>query len=134
MIRRVLSSIPEARYCPAPDCGYAVLAPNCSKCPMLTCMRVNCKTSFCFNCRDFWHSGLSCEESKSKKIKQSISNIELSNSNNNLHNNVLIVDSSPDDIFTITSKKFKTINCSFFFCVSTYSIIFKKVPPKIQMK
>lgn len=101
MIRRVLTNIPEARYCPAPDCGYAVLASNCSKCPMLTCMRVNCKTYFCFNCRDYWHAGLTCEESNSEKITQSISDMNWANSAHSHHDEILLDESSPEDILSI---------------------------------
>lgn len=63
MVRRVLSTLPEVRWCPAPDCGFALLAAStCVKCPKLTCMRDACQCSFCYNCRSKWHEGVTCEE------------------------------------------------------------------------
>ena len=70
-LRRVLSTMADVRWCPAPDCGYAVLATNCAKCPQLHCMRPKCNTSFCFHCRDKWHEGMSCEQAALAKQKQS---------------------------------------------------------------
>ncbi|KAA0193563.1 hypothetical protein HAZT_HAZT008731, partial [Hyalella azteca] len=39
MLRRVLSTDPDTRWCPAPDCGYAVIASGCASCPKLQCER-----------------------------------------------------------------------------------------------
>lgn len=69
MVRRVLSTMPEVRWCPAPDCGFAILAAStCVKCPQLTCMRDSCQTSFCYNCRSIWHEGVTCEEAAVNKF------------------------------------------------------------------
>lgn len=62
MVRRVLVSIPDIRFCPAPDCSYAVIASGCANCPQLHCMRPNCNTSFCYHCKQRWHPNLTCED------------------------------------------------------------------------
>lgn len=62
MVRRVLVSIPDVRFCPAPDCSYAVIASGCANCPQLHCMRPNCNTSFCYHCKQRWHPNLTCED------------------------------------------------------------------------
>ena len=51
MIRKVLITDSDTRYCPAPDCSYAVIAVNCKKCPILKCGREECETLFCYNCQ-----------------------------------------------------------------------------------
>uniref|UniRef100_A0A915ETB2 RBR-type E3 ubiquitin transferase n=1 Tax=Ditylenchus dipsaci TaxID=166011 RepID=A0A915ETB2_9BILA len=38
-LRRVLSTDPDTRWCPAPDCTYAVIANSCAACPQLRCER-----------------------------------------------------------------------------------------------
>lgn len=62
MLRRVLVSIPDTRFCPAPDCSYAVIASGCANCPQLHCMRPDCNTSFCYHCKQRWHPNLTCED------------------------------------------------------------------------
>jgi len=62
MLRRVLVAIPDTRWCPAPDCTYAVIASGCANCPQLFCMRPDCNTSFCYHCKQYWHPNLTCED------------------------------------------------------------------------
>ena len=50
-LRRSLVSVPDMRWCPAPDCGYGVIASNCASCPKLTCKRPECGTEFCYHCQ-----------------------------------------------------------------------------------
>ena len=62
MLRRVLVTIQDTRWCPAPDCSYAVIATGCANCPQLYCMRDGCNTSFCYHCKQYWHPNLTCED------------------------------------------------------------------------
>ena len=49
MVRKVLSNEPDCRWCPTPDCGYAVIATGCAACPLLQCRK--CNTEFCYHCK-----------------------------------------------------------------------------------
>lgn len=60
MLRRVLAAEPDTRWCPAPDCGYAVIAYGCASCPKLVCARDGCQTSFCYHCKQEWHPNQTC--------------------------------------------------------------------------
>lgn len=71
MLRRVLAAEPDARWCPAPDCGYAVLAMGCASCPRLTCGRDGCKTSFCYHCKQEWHPNQTCSAANLQRSKLS---------------------------------------------------------------
>ena len=51
MLRRVLAVDPDSRWCPAPDCNFAVLASGCASCPRLLCQRPGCGSSFCYHCK-----------------------------------------------------------------------------------
>ena len=60
-LRRALVGIPDIRWCPAPDCGYAVIAAGCASCPQLKCMRPGCSYEFCYHCRQLWHPNTTCD-------------------------------------------------------------------------
>ncbi|KAI0977755.1 hypothetical protein GJ496_008614 [Pomphorhynchus laevis] len=60
MVRRVLLTIPDSRWCPVPDCSYAVIATGCASCPLLTCEL--CNTEFCYHCQQLWHPNQTCKE------------------------------------------------------------------------
>nr|XP_033792544.1 E3 ubiquitin-protein ligase RNF19A-like isoform X1 [Geotrypetes seraphini]XP_033792545.1 E3 ubiquitin-protein ligase RNF19A-like isoform X1 [Geotrypetes seraphini]XP_033792546.1 E3 ubiquitin-protein ligase RNF19A-like isoform X1 [Geotrypetes seraphini]XP_033792547.1 E3 ubiquitin-protein ligase RNF19A-like isoform X1 [Geotrypetes seraphini] len=62
LLRRLLVSDPDSRWCPAPDCSYAVIAYGCAECPRLTCGRKSCGTEFCYHCRQLWHPNKTCEQ------------------------------------------------------------------------
>ncbi|CAF0702843.1 unnamed protein product [Brachionus calyciflorus] len=83
MLRRVLASIADTRWCPAPDCTYAVIASGCANCPQLYCQRPNCNTSFCYHCKQYWHPNLTCEDAALKNLDN---NLKKSNSNIKLRN------------------------------------------------
>ncbi|XP_014743685.1 PREDICTED: E3 ubiquitin-protein ligase RNF19B-like isoform X2 [Sturnus vulgaris] len=61
LLRRLLVADPGTRWCPAPDCSYAVFAHGCAECPRLTCGREGCGTEFCYHCRQPWHPDGPCE-------------------------------------------------------------------------
>lgn len=60
MLRRVIAAEPDARWCPAPDCGYVVIASGCASCPELKCGRDGCNTTFCYHCKQEWHPNDTC--------------------------------------------------------------------------
>ncbi|GMT31269.1 hypothetical protein PFISCL1PPCAC_22566, partial [Pristionchus fissidentatus] len=63
-VRKCLLSEPDTRWCPAPDCGFAVIAASCAACPQLRCARESCGTLFCYHCKDVWHDSMTCEEAR----------------------------------------------------------------------
>lgn len=69
MLRRVLVTEPDARWCPAPDCDYVVIASGCASCPKLRCCRPGCETSFCYHCKQEWHPNLTCDSARIMRNK-----------------------------------------------------------------
>ena len=78
-LRRILASDPDCRWCPVPDCGYAVIAANCASCPKLHCQRPGCNTDFCYHCKQVWHPNQTCDVARISRNSIDISN-ELSRS------------------------------------------------------
>ncbi|XP_026564288.1 E3 ubiquitin-protein ligase RNF19A-like isoform X1 [Pseudonaja textilis] len=79
LLRRLLVADPGTRWCPAPDCSYAVIAYGCAECPRLVCGRQDCKTEFCYHCRQPWHPNSSCEQAwREWKQQSSLGAVELS--------------------------------------------------------
>ncbi|UJR30837.1 hypothetical protein I4U23_018353 [Adineta vaga] len=71
MVRRVLQSIADTRWCPAPDCGFAVIAAGYASCPEIQCLRPGCNTSFCYHCKATWHPNKTCEDAAREKTSSS---------------------------------------------------------------
>uniref|UniRef100_A0A671FIN2 RBR-type E3 ubiquitin transferase n=1 Tax=Rhinolophus ferrumequinum TaxID=59479 RepID=A0A671FIN2_RHIFE len=69
MLRRYLASDPDCRWCPAPDCGYAVIAYGCASCPKLTCEREGCQTEFCYHCKQIWHPNQTCDMARQQRAQ-----------------------------------------------------------------
>ncbi|KAK3877710.1 hypothetical protein Pcinc_017597 [Petrolisthes cinctipes] len=67
MLRRVLSMDPDTRWCPAPDCGYAVVATGCAGCPKLKCERPGCGSHFCYHCKAEWHPNQTCDMARAMR-------------------------------------------------------------------
>ncbi|CAM5108573.1 unnamed protein product [Natator depressus] len=67
MLRRWLVADPDCRWCPAPDCGYAVIAFGCASCPKLTCGRDGCGTEFCYHCKQIWHPNQTCDAARQER-------------------------------------------------------------------
>ncbi|XP_030379942.1 E3 ubiquitin-protein ligase RNF19A-like [Scaptodrosophila lebanonensis] len=67
MIRRYLVSDPDSRWCPAPDCNFAVIATGCASCPEIQCGRPTCGMSFCYHCKDIWHPDQTCDAARSSR-------------------------------------------------------------------
>jgi hypothetical protein len=72
MVRRVLQSITDTRWCPAPDCGFAVIASGYASCPEIQCLRPGCNTSFCYHCKATWHPNKTCEDAARAKTSSKI--------------------------------------------------------------
>ena len=67
MIRRVLAPEPDARWCPAPDCDYIVIASGCASCPCIRCARPDCLTLFCYHCKQLWHPDQTCDSARDQR-------------------------------------------------------------------
>ncbi|XP_023815414.1 E3 ubiquitin-protein ligase RNF19A [Oryzias latipes] len=69
MLRRWLVAEPDCRWCPAPDCGYAVIAFGCASCPKITCGRKGCGTEFCYHCKQLWHPNQTCDTARQQRAQ-----------------------------------------------------------------
>lgn len=67
MVRRVLSGDPDTRWCPAPDCSFAVIASECASCPKLKCERPGCDSYFCYHCKAEWHPNQTCDAARAQR-------------------------------------------------------------------
>ncbi|VVC31454.1 Zinc finger, RING-type,Zinc finger, RING/FYVE/PHD-type,IBR domain [Cinara cedri] len=67
MVRRVLAINPDTRYCPSPDCSYAVIAAGCASCPKIKCERPGCDSYFCYHCKAEWHPNQTCDSARAKR-------------------------------------------------------------------
>ncbi|KPJ13177.1 E3 ubiquitin-protein ligase RNF19A [Papilio machaon] len=63
-VRRALAADPDTRWCPAPDCSFAVVATGCASCPKLTCQAPGCGASFCYHCKAAWHPTQTCDAAR----------------------------------------------------------------------
>ncbi|XP_061742832.1 E3 ubiquitin-protein ligase RNF19B [Nerophis ophidion] len=68
-LRRFLAADPDTRWCPAPDCSYAVIAYGCAECPKLSCGRDGCDTDFCYHCRQLWHPNQTCDQARRQRAR-----------------------------------------------------------------
>nr|XP_061789343.1 E3 ubiquitin-protein ligase RNF19A-like [Nerophis lumbriciformis] len=69
MLRRWLVADPDCRWCPAPDCGYAVIAFGCASCPKITCGRESCGAEFCYLCKQLWHPNQTCDAARQQRAQ-----------------------------------------------------------------
>lgn len=67
MVRRVLLADPDSRWCPAPDCSYAVIATGCASCPRIRCERPGCDINFCYHCKAEWHPDQTCDAARASR-------------------------------------------------------------------
>ncbi|XP_018496350.1 E3 ubiquitin-protein ligase RNF19B, partial [Galendromus occidentalis] len=70
MLRRVLCTDRDARWCPAPDCTFVVIANNCATCPKLKCQRPGCDTEFCYHCKQEWHPNITCDMARQQRQEE----------------------------------------------------------------
>ncbi|XP_077365882.1 E3 ubiquitin-protein ligase RNF19B isoform X2 [Festucalex cinctus] len=71
-LRRFLAADPDTRWCPAPDCSYAVIAYGCAECPKLKCGRDGCDTEFCYHCRQLWHPNQTCDQARRQRARHAL--------------------------------------------------------------
>ncbi|XP_061616220.1 E3 ubiquitin-protein ligase RNF19B [Phyllopteryx taeniolatus] len=69
LLRRCLASDPDCRWCPAPDCGFAVIASGCASCPRLACRREGCGAEFCYHCKQAWHPNQTCDSARQQRAQ-----------------------------------------------------------------
>jgi len=88
MVRRVLATDPDTRWCPQPDCGYvfkmvqyyfiylfiqffiirfAIIASGCASCPKIRCQRPSCPGVFCYHCKADWHPNQTCDAARTQR-------------------------------------------------------------------
>ncbi|XP_063244132.1 E3 ubiquitin-protein ligase RNF19A-like isoform X2 [Bacillus rossius redtenbacheri] len=67
MVRRVLAVDPDTRWCPAPDCSFAVIAAGCASCPKIKCERPGCDSYFCYHCKAEWHPNQTCDAARAQR-------------------------------------------------------------------
>ncbi|KAF2358549.1 IBR domain, partial [Trinorchestia longiramus] len=84
MLRRVLSTDPDTRWCPAPDCGYAVIATGCAGCPKLRCERPGCGSHFCYHCKAEWHPNQTCDMARGQRTPHFPYNISSSHADDDV--------------------------------------------------
>ncbi|XP_033860829.1 E3 ubiquitin-protein ligase RNF19A isoform X1 [Acipenser ruthenus] len=77
-LRRFLASDPDTRWCPAPDCSYAVIANGCAECPKLSCGQEGCGTEFCYHCRQLWHPDQTCDQARRQRSRNASGNNDAS--------------------------------------------------------
>lgn len=69
MVRRVLAIESDVRWCPAPDCCFAVIASGCASCPKLRCERPGCDSYFCYHCKARWHPNQTCDAARAQRAQ-----------------------------------------------------------------
>ncbi|XP_010776296.1 E3 ubiquitin-protein ligase RNF19B isoform X2 [Notothenia coriiceps] len=69
LLRRCLASDPDCRWCPAPDCGFAIIASGCASCPRLVCRREGCGAEFCYHCKQAWHPNQTCDSARQQRAQ-----------------------------------------------------------------
>ncbi|XP_059471318.1 E3 ubiquitin-protein ligase RNF19B-like [Neocloeon triangulifer] len=67
MVRRVLAIDPDTRWCPQPDCGFAIIASGCASCPKIKCQRPGCPGVFCYHCKADWHPNQTCDAARTQR-------------------------------------------------------------------
>lgn len=60
LLQDALSKVGECRWCPNPGCGTAMIGDP--SIPLMRCPKPDCHFSFCFNCKEKWHTDLTCEQ------------------------------------------------------------------------
>ena len=62
----------DTRWCPGPNCTYAVIATGCASCPMLCCQRPGCGYYFCYHCKAEWHPNQTCDAARLRRGEGSV--------------------------------------------------------------
>merc|ERR1711963_504379 len=67
MLRRLLATDPDTRWCPRPNCTFAVIATGCASCPRIECEKPGCGYSFCYHCKAEWHPNQTCDAARAQR-------------------------------------------------------------------
>ncbi len=67
MLRRILATDPDTRWCPRPNCTYAVIAAGCASCPKIECEHPGCGYAFCYHCKAEWHPNQTCDAARAQR-------------------------------------------------------------------
>ena len=67
MLRRILATDPDTRWCPGPNCTYAVIATGCASCPKIECGHPGCGYAFCYHCKAEWHPNQTCDAARAQR-------------------------------------------------------------------
>lgn len=67
MLRRVLATDPDTRWCPRPNCTFAVIASGCASCPKIECEHPSCGNAFCYHCKAEWHPNQTCDAARAQR-------------------------------------------------------------------
>ena len=67
MLRRILATDPDTRWCPRPNCTYAVIAQGCASCPKIECEHPGCGYAFCYHCKAEWHPNQTCDAARAQR-------------------------------------------------------------------
>ena len=70
MLRRILATDPDTRWCPRPNCTYAVIAAGCASCPRIECKHPGCGYAFCYHCKAEWHPDQTCDAARAQRNQQ----------------------------------------------------------------
>lgn len=68
MLKRVLQKMPDTRWCPYPNCTFAVLVENTRKANKFDCPL--CERPFCQRCSQVWHPNLTCDTAAAQRATQ----------------------------------------------------------------
>eukprot|EP01106_Pelomyxa_sp_JSP_P001059 TRINITY_DN1157_c0_g1_i6.p1 TRINITY_DN1157_c0_g1~~TRINITY_DN1157_c0_g1_i6.p1 ORF type:complete len:167 (-),score=40.98 TRINITY_DN1157_c0_g1_i6:62-562(-) len=68
LLKRALDTMPDLRWCPKPKCGNAMIVGGGL---MTRCTNPRCRFTFCINCKEEWHSEISCEQYQKWKEENS---------------------------------------------------------------
>jgi len=67
MLRRILATDPDTRWCPRPNCTFAVIATGCASCPKIECEHPGCGYAFCYHCKAEWHPNQTCDAARAQR-------------------------------------------------------------------
>ena len=70
MLRRILATDPDTRWCPRPNCTFAVIAAGCASCPRIECEHPGCGYAFCYHCKAEWHPNQTCDAARAQRNPQ----------------------------------------------------------------
>eukprot|EP01090_Pellita_catalonica_P002670 TRINITY_DN12242_c0_g1_i1.p1 TRINITY_DN12242_c0_g1~~TRINITY_DN12242_c0_g1_i1.p1 ORF type:complete len:237 (-),score=31.49 TRINITY_DN12242_c0_g1_i1:84-731(-) len=68
-LKSALNNMEDLRWCPKAGCGNAMIGDEAN--PMMVCSNTTCRYTFCFKCKEEWHTDATCEEYATWKVENS---------------------------------------------------------------